>query len=113
MTSVFIPFLILVIDWLEGLGESLSYVQIGLATVSEQAMGSFFFLVDLFVAVMLVIQAKGDNLSADELGATKAGLIECVKSSTNPEISSVYFQSHSGVSNKGSLASTTCHHYYI
>jgi len=50
--------------------------------------------------VMLVIQAKGDNLSADELGATKAGLIECVKSSTNPEISSVYFQSHSGVSNK-------------
>jgi hypothetical protein len=50
---------------------------------------------------MLAIQVNGDAVPADELQAAKASLIECVKASTDPSISSLYFQSYSGVSNRG------------
>jgi hypothetical protein len=50
---------------------------------------------------MLAIQVNGDAVSADELQAVKASLIEHAKASTNPPISSLYLQSYSGVSNRG------------
>ncbi len=50
---------------------------------------------------MLAIQVNGDAVSADELQAVKTSLIEHAKASTNPPISSLYLQSYSGVSNRG------------
>lgn len=50
---------------------------------------------------MVVVQANGDSVSGDVLREAKASLVEFIKASTNPQIASLYFQSYSGVSNKG------------